>query len=381
MKACAVIALVLACGARLAAADARITVPLCAGLTIVTAISQPEGDYESIKSVESIDSNGVQLRYSSERSVQDVRGGPSHLEKLNLSRLVRLADLQTSTMYLQQYQTDLANSIPGTTAIGTSSAVLSELKNKGAARLAMFDLPPPLPGARKLSSDPNAHPNAIDYAETYGIERADDSPVTIPLVVNGVTTDLPAIHATGKSEYYGYKAEFFFLDDVANPLALKWRLRIGSVLSGTRAGMDRDTLQVVKIAYHCSAPAGQVGALEQALAEHRRALVFDIYFSFNSAELRKESEPTLREIGDLLHRHGDWKLSIEGHTDNVAGDAFNLDLSKRRAAAVKDALVKNFAIDAGRLTTTGHGRSQPADTNETVEGRARNRRVELVRWE
>ena len=67
------------------------------------------------------------------------------------------------------------------------------------------------------------------------------------------------------------------------------------------------------------------------------------------------------------------------HTDNIAGDAFNLDLSKRRAAAVKDDLVERFGIDAARLSTDGHGRSQPADTNDTTEGRARNRRVELVR--
>jgi OOP family OmpA-OmpF porin len=80
-----------------------------------------------------------------------------------------------------------------------------------------------------------------------------------------------------------------------------------------------------------------------------------------------------------LQRHAEWKLSIDGHTDGIASDAFNFDLSKRRAAAVKNPLVMRYGIDARRLTTNGFGKSRPRDTNETPEGRARNRLVELVR--
>jgi outer membrane protein OmpA-like peptidoglycan-associated protein len=87
----------------------------------------------------------------------------------------------------------------------------------------------------------------------------------------------------------------------------------------------------------------------------------------------------LRDIQEILRRHPDWKLSIAGHTDSIGGDAPNLDLSKRRAAAVKTALVSRFGVSSGRLTTNGYGKSQPVDTNETPEGRARNRRVELVK--
>src|SRR5262249_44602194 len=95
--------------------------------------------------------------------------------------------------------------------------------------------------------------------------------------------------------------------------------------------------------------------------------------------IRAESDSTLTEIASVMRRHPDWKLSIGGHTDSIGGDAFNLDLSRRRAAAVKAALVKRFAVDAGRLSTEGHGRRYPKDTNNTLEGRGRNRRVELVR--
>jgi len=74
-----------------------------------------------------------------------------------------------------------------------------------------------------------------------------------------------------------------------------------------------------------------------------------------------------------------WKLTVEGHTDNIGGDAYNLDLSKRRSAAVKQVLASRYHIAPERLATDGFGSSRPADTNETLEGRARNRRVELTR--
>ena len=72
-------------------------------------------------------------------------------------------------------------------------------------------------------------------------------------------------------------------------------------------------------------------------------------------------------------------LSIEGHTDNIASDQYNLALSARRAAAVKAALGTQFRIAGARLSTAGFGESSPRDRNDTLEGRARNRRVELVR--
>lgn len=87
----------------------------------------------------------------------------------------------------------------------------------------------------------------------------------------------------------------------------------------------------------------------------------------------------LREISEALRKHPEWKLTINGHTDNVGGDAFNLDLSKRRSGAVRIALSETYHIDPARLSTAGFGASQPKESNATVEGRAKNRRVELVR--
>ncbi len=159
-------------------------------------------------------------------------------------------------------------------------------------------------------------------------------------------------------------------------------------------------LQVTKISYRCGEPSltgsGQIGgqpppagtgggvsagggSLERSLSESGHADVYSIYFSFNSDVIREESESTLKEIAEVLRRHADWKLQVNGHTDGIGTDPYNLDLSKRRAAAVKDALVKRYGIDAGRLGTAGFGKSRPKDTNDTLEGRSRNRRVELVR--
>ncbi len=104
-----------------------------------------------------------------------------------------------------------------------------------------------------------------------------------------------------------------------------------------------------------------------------------IYFEFNSDRLNPASDPALKTIAEVLRRQPDWAIEIEGHTDSVGGAPYNLDLSMRRAAAVKRALEASHAIAAQRMTTRGFGLERPVESNETVEGRARNRRVKLVR--
>jgi outer membrane protein OmpA-like peptidoglycan-associated protein len=103
-----------------------------------------------------------------------------------------------------------------------------------------------------------------------------------------------------------------------------------------------------------------------------------IYFDFDSDTLRPESEPVLKTIAEILTRHPDWKMNLAGHTDNIGPDAYNLDLSNRRAEAVKTALVDDYHVDAGQVTTQGFGATRPEDSNQTRQGRAHNRRVELV---
>jgi outer membrane protein OmpA-like peptidoglycan-associated protein len=125
--------------------------------------------------------------------------------------------------------------------------------------------------------------------------------------------------------------------------------------------------------------SGGAAAIEHALSDTGKVDIYSIYFSFNSDVIREESEPTLRDIADVLRRHPEWRLNVNGPTDGVGSDQFNLDLSRRRSLAVKDALTKRYGIDAARLLTGGFGKSQPIDTNDTLEGRAHNRRVELAK--
>jgi outer membrane protein OmpA-like peptidoglycan-associated protein len=119
--------------------------------------------------------------------------------------------------------------------------------------------------------------------------------------------------------------------------------------------------------------------IDQQLQENKKVEVYGIYFDFGSDRLKPESTPVLNEIAAVLAAHPDWKLNLSGHTDNIGSDESNLDLSKRRAAAVKASLIATHHIAPSRLETDGFGASRPVDTNTTLAGRARNRRVELVR--
>ncbi len=116
-----------------------------------------------------------------------------------------------------------------------------------------------------------------------------------------------------------------------------------------------------------------------ALAASGRLALQGIYFDTGSDELRPESSGTLKEVGAMLKDHPELRLLIEGHTDNVGSEASNLALSEKRAAAVKQALVASFGIDASRLESKGFGAGKPAAPNDTPEGRQTNRRVEIVR--
>ena len=82
----------------------------------------------------------------------------------------------------------------------------------------------------------------------------------------------------------------------------------------------------------------------------------------------------------MLKTNAGWKVTVEGHTDSLGGAAPNLELSTRRSAvAVRDALVDKGGVSAVQLTTQGFGLTRPVESNDTPEGRARNRRVELSR--
>ena len=346
-------------------------IPLCQGLTIVTAVSARDGDYESIKTVESLDSTRLRIKYSSETMSEDLFETKPTLKKSELYRTVQAADLESARLYWQTYLDKVTETIPGSTAIGASAAVLRDLKRKGEAA---FGISNAYPGV-ELGADRRKRPNVYDYVTSGRLQRVDPTPARLRVLVNGEPADLPAVHARGS--FLGDKVEFYFLDDEANPLALAFRIGIDPA----KPAGAREVLRVTKIAFGCAAgvAAAPERALETALADSGKADVYAIYFTFGSDAIRSESDAALQAIADVLRRHPDWKLRIAGHTDAVGDAQYNVELSRRRATAVKDALVRRFGIDGGRLSTAGFGASQPKDSNDTLEGRARNRRVELAR--
>jgi OOP family OmpA-OmpF porin len=119
--------------------------------------------------------------------------------------------------------------------------------------------------------------------------------------------------------------------------------------------------------------------LYDALAEKGRVSTQGIYFDTGSDRIRPESSGTLKEIGTMLKEHPELKLTIEGHTDNVGSAPANQTLSEKRAAAVRQALIDSYQVDAARLQAKGLGSTKPAAPNDTPEGRQQNRRVELVK--
>ncbi len=118
-------------------------------------------------------------------------------------------------------------------------------------------------------------------------------------------------------------------------------------------------------------------ALKAGIAATGKVALYGIFFDTNKSVVKPESEPTLKEITKLLKDNPKLKIFVVGHTDGVGALEANLKLSNDRAAAVVQVLVAR-GIEAARLKPAGVGPYSPEATNNTDEGRAKNRRVELV---
>jgi OOP family OmpA-OmpF porin len=117
--------------------------------------------------------------------------------------------------------------------------------------------------------------------------------------------------------------------------------------------------------------------MQAAIASTGKVAIYGILFDTDKDVIKPESKPTLDEIGLFLSSDPALKLRIVGHTDNQGSADYNLDLSERRAASVVAALTAQYGVAPDRLVSEGAGLTQPVDTNDTEEGRAKNRRVEL----
>jgi outer membrane protein OmpA-like peptidoglycan-associated protein len=373
-------------------------IPLREGLTIVTAISNGHADLESIKRITHVDAAIVRLTYSTDLPpgsqddpIAALLGGncgpqpglkPDQKVHASVVRTVRRADLESAHEYRQIFRICATSneSYPGSTAVGLSASMLRELNTQGHTRLSVVAGGPGAALTNLIGLLGGATPELDKATLASGVlTRVEQGTVPFKVLVNDEPVELPAVHARGRLGEG--EAEFWILNDPANPLSLRWSIADGG-----------ERLQVIKISYPppdsratttadaaVAATPSVAEKIERDLAKDGRTVIYGIYFDFASDRIKEESEPVLEEIAKVLQQNPSWSLTVEGHTDNIGGNPANLDLSKRRAAAVKQALVSRYKVDGTRLQTSGYGASRPKDTNDTLEGRARNRRVELAK--
>jgi outer membrane protein OmpA-like peptidoglycan-associated protein len=129
-----------------------------------------------------------------------------------------------------------------------------------------------------------------------------------------------------------------------------------------------------------SIAVADVGAkdLGSELAKNCHIPLYGLLFDFNKATLKPESDPVLERVRAMLQKDAALKVEVQGHTDSVGGDSYNQSLSEARAGAVVAWLTRH-EIAADRLTAKGYGKTIPIADNDTDQGRARNRRVEVAR--
>jgi OmpA family len=317
-------------------------VPLKVGLTLSSIWKANAEDYEHecLLQISKIDGRQITTTFSCPT-------GKNHVPTTTIRRIC-WTDFMDSYLYHTQGAKTYPETLVGTLQFNMSVASFAALKAQGKVR------------HRYLQID----------SQNLGFSESDlegtlvsDGPATFKLIINDKVVEIPTIEAN----YVNFKTNDIIrvkmLDDARFPLMVDYYI---------------PSFHKFFITYHkVSFPTAN--ELEQHLAVDKHTDVYGIYFNFASDELRSESEPVLHEIADALKAHPDWTLIINGHTDNVGGDALNLDLSRRRATAVRKALVDRYKIEDSRLTTNGFGASQPKESNDSDRGRALNRRVELVR--
>ena len=325
----------------------RATIPMRAGLTLAKTWTTKQGDFETLTQVRSVDERAVSVTTS--RGAGDPNSSDA---KANVrgARNVCIADLHDGTFYVTSWGGTAAETIRGATMFSLSQAEFQSLKSNGAAPFTYYD--------RSVRTGGGSY--SLERKFAGKVTRVEQVDVPFSVIINDKRVDLSTIHAKG--DLGGVDTELHVIDDANDPIVLHFE-----------QPDRRFQIKILKISYP------EEKKIEKQLEETGKVQVYGIYFDFNSANIREESEPVLKEIADALNSHPDWKLSVNGHTDNVGGNAYNAKLSERRAAAVKQALVDRYQIASDRLDTAGFGAGAPIETNDTPEGRARNRRVELIK--
>jgi outer membrane protein OmpA-like peptidoglycan-associated protein len=336
--------------------------PVMPGVTVVIAVSNSsgppqqaqlndhiaQGDYEVIVKIAAVDSKGI-----SQSAFIDAVDESGERRQVTVPRLVRAEDLANSRLQVLGFLSSDPQVLTGTTALGPSLLITHDLLTKGSAAYSFRNF---------------ANRDSISGTLALDAERK-----PFPVLIDGHRVVLDAILATGQMTAGTATRPFehYILDNPRHPISL--RIAYGP-RDGTFPFKPDFAREVVRVDF----PVAQSTALDGALAKDCRVEVPGIYFDFDKATLKPQSKPALEEIATIIRKAPSRHISIEGHTDNIGADAYNDDLSKRRAAAVKAALERDYAINGTNVSTQGWGARRPLESNDTLAGRARNRRVELV---
>jgi len=330
-------------------------IPLVTGLTIVSALHYPEGDRENIVNVAEASSAGALYAWTYE---QHGGGDVTHLpDRAKFRRFVRASDLAGAPRLDAVFPSGAPEESPGFTAFSISRAAYQRLLSEKQMPYTITTVQ----GVGGLGKLGGIFASRMTMRGTLSLASPRPEPMSV--LLDGARVNVPTLRLKGSFALQEQKdvMDMWVLADSTHPLILR-------VVDGT------DVLQTIRI----DLPTKDA-AIERELATACRAEIPGIYFAFNSAALDPASEPALSEMSKLLAKHSDWMLAIEGHTDNIGGDASNQMLSTKRAEAVRTALVARYHVAAARLRSAGFGATRPREPNTTIEGRARNRRVELVR--
>ena len=333
--------------------------PPVAGMSLVQTLATPQGDRESVHTVAEVTSKGLRWTWGL------IEVSPAGDTVRQMFRYAELhPDIATAIRYRAYHEADAPEEHPGYTMHSLSRALYQRLRAAGSDTFQIMAIKVRRGMFAGLGLGTKATP--IRWRGTLSVATA--APVSFPVLVNGQRTEVPALHLRGRLTARGetWEPQLWILADSAYPLLLKW---IGA------HGENDNLLQTVRI----DLPTGAVRELERGMTSDCRAELPGIYFGFNSAVLEEASSRTIADVAALLEKHPDWSVTLEGHTDSIGSAAANRTLSERRVAAVRTQLVSRHRVDGARIRSAGFGSDRPREPNTTVEGRARNRRVELVR--
>jgi outer membrane protein OmpA-like peptidoglycan-associated protein len=318
-------------------------VPFARNLQLTWASSLGgEPDFETVITVLQVDSGEARLRVSwnrgAERRWQAVEGKLSSRER----RLARSLYFYASSSDPREFR--------GSTQSMVSAAIHGELSRTGKANVVLL-----MPGVSN-----------VPYRGT--LQRVGTGTEPFPVLLDGRPVTVRGLRARGTlTGDRTTEFEVLMLDDPEVAWVLEATSSGGEKLKGGRRLLVRIATQ-----------AGEA-AVASTLEKDCVVSVHDIDFASGSAALDSTSAPALSGIAATLGQHGDWRITIVGHTDSIGTAAANLDLSRRRAERVRSTLAGQYGIAADRLKAEGRGETAPIDDNGTLFGRARNRRVDLVR--